>query len=436
MPMNITAAMDRIIACLDEGKLGLANAIARGLKGEDQANALALIEGSSPAAAPQAAAPRTPPPLPAAPQPFRSGASVVEELDDALELALRSSVHGNVHPMDISDFIVENFEQLLGDEATYGEVTATFAPYLSKPFAKFADRSHDEARKASIGSSLAFLVRQGKLERLSKKTFRLPVEPVTFDASLPKGIYTVEFEDGQHRTYRVRRLPSNAKVDAGRMVLELLTGPHNESDYNRIGLADPLTLDRPNARHEEACRVLSDAANAEEAGMLFAMRESSCRRCGRTLTVPASKCQGLGPVCAKKVWSAPTTGDTMSDNRRFIIQPLDEPLRVEDGRILSDGVVGRIGPNNAFLRTYAAYTGATHDDLKLGEGCRAEFSLSGQTGVYTVVPAGRDPAEFFPVRLAEIPEMTWHGPHPARLPPGGETWAEDERGLFEVHRVQ
>lgn len=74
----------------------------------------------------------------------------------------------------------------------------------------------------------------------------------------------------------------------------------------------------------------------------------------------------------------------MSDNRRFIIQPLDEPLRVEDGRILSDGVVGRIGPNNAFLRTYAAYTGATHDDLKLGEGCRAEFSLSGQTGVYTV----------------------------------------------------
>lgn len=56
--------------------------------------------------------------------------------------------------------------------------------------------------------------------------------------------------------------------------------------------------------------------------------------------------------------------------------------------------------------------------------------------LYTVVPAGRDPAEFFPVRLAEIPEMTWHGPHPARLPPGGETWAEDERGLFEVHRVQ
>jgi hypothetical protein len=75
---------------------------------------------------------------------------------------------------------------------------------------------------------------------------------------------------------------------------------------------------------------------------------------------------------------------TDTNNRRIIIQPADEPLQVEDGRILSDGVVGRIGSNNAFLRTHAKYTGATHDDLKLGEGCRAEFSLAGRTDTYTV----------------------------------------------------
>lgn len=292
MTTNTSAAFDRIVLALDEGKEGLARSIARGLRGEAREKALGLIEGSSRVVGVE---PRVAPALDTAPVPFRSE-------DDQLTTTLKSSVYGNVHPMDISNFIIENFEQLLGGvKAGYGAVADAFAPYLSKPFKKFAGRPREDALRASIGSALYGLVKEGRLEEPTRWNYRLPINPVPFEASVPKGLYTIEFEDGEHRTYRVRKLPSNAKMDAGRMVLELLTGPHNESDYIRVGLADPLTLDRPNARHEHACKVLSDAANAESAGMLFALRESACRRCGRTLTVPASKCQGLGPECAKKV---------------------------------------------------------------------------------------------------------------------------------------
>lgn len=57
--------------------------------------------------------------------------------------------------------------------------------------------------------------------------------------------------------------------------------------------------------------------------------------------------------------------------------------------------------------------------------------------LYVVAPAGRDPSEFNPVPLSNLPSgWTYHGPHPAKLKPGGDpTWAEDERGLFEIHCV-
>lgn len=67
--------------------------------------------------------------------------------------------------------------------------------------------------------------------------------------------------------------------------------------------------------------------------------------------------------------------------------PRDGSLALQDdGTIISDGLIGRIGPDNIYLTAYAKYpTGKSYRDLDVGEGIAGVvFSLSGSRGVYTV----------------------------------------------------
>jgi hypothetical protein len=62
------------------------------------------------------------------------------------------------------------------------------------------------------------------------------------------------------------------------------------------------------------------------------------------------------------------------------------PRRDEDGALVSDGIVGRIGPDNVYLSGYAAYPADTRPlDLDVG-GCipGVGYSLSGSRGTYDV----------------------------------------------------
>lgn len=70
------------------------------------------------------------------------------------------------------------------------------------------------------------------------------------------------------------------------------------------------------------------------------------------------------------------------DVRRFIIwDPRDGHHRPD-----SNGIIGRVGIDNAYLRAYAAWIdGKTAEDLKVGESTLAKFSLSGTHGTYLVV---------------------------------------------------
>ena len=74
------------------------------------------------------------------------------------------------------------------------------------------------------------------------------------------------------------------------------------------------------------------------------------------------------------------------------------PRRDEEGRITSDGLLGRLGPSNCYLKTYAAnlrrdsltaeggYKTATLEDLEINghEPVIADFSLSGERGTYEI----------------------------------------------------
>lgn len=59
----------------------------------------------------------------------------------------------------------------------------------------------------------------------------------------------------------------------------------------------------------------------------------------------------------------------------------------ETGEITSDGAVGRITAENAFLAVYASYPDARRPvDLEVGESIpRVTYSLSGGFGMYDVI---------------------------------------------------
>lgn len=61
-----------------------------------------------------------------------------------------------------------------------------------------------------------------------------------------------------------------------------------------------------------------------------------------------------------------------------------EPRRDEDGAFLTDGLIGRIGPDNVYLTAYAKVLRTPIAELHVGGVTEAEFSLSGSKGTYRI----------------------------------------------------
>lgn len=74
---------------------------------------------------------------------------------------------------------------------------------------------------------------------------------------------------------------------------------------------------------------------------------------------------------------------------KFIIHDERDMLQRDDnGTIISDGITGRIGADNAFLSIYAALPDNAPDlrSLDVGASIRGvSFSMSGGRGVYSVL---------------------------------------------------
>lgn len=62
------------------------------------------------------------------------------------------------------------------------------------------------------------------------------------------------------------------------------------------------------------------------------------------------------------------------------------PTLDENRDIISDGLLGRIGPDNVYLTTYASYPDEVRPaDLEVGSCIQnVRFSLSGETGSYDI----------------------------------------------------
>jgi hypothetical protein len=62
-----------------------------------------------------------------------------------------------------------------------------------------------------------------------------------------------------------------------------------------------------------------------------------------------------------------------------------EPQRNEQGEFLSAGLIGVVGPDNAYISIYANYDDDTSaKELKVGQFAVARFNLSGSSGIYRV----------------------------------------------------
>lgn len=74
--------------------------------------------------------------------------------------------------------------------------------------------------------------------------------------------------------------------------------------------------------------------------------------------------------------------------KRFIIwDPRDGQLRRDEtGELISDGLIGRVGPENVYLTTYGEFPDERRPiDLAIGECIRdVKYSLSGSRGTYDI----------------------------------------------------
>lgn len=118
------------------------------------------------------------------------------------------------------------------------------------------------------------------------------------------GIYTLVKDEG-HQTIRIRVQDKDAAFKPGVQIVGYLVGPDNEKDYQSVGEITKAGSFKIWARHASKTDLVADVnailtdtqAKIDREEILLAAK---CFRCHRTLTVPTSVHDGLGPECAKK----------------------------------------------------------------------------------------------------------------------------------------
>lgn len=192
--------------------------------------------------------------------------------------------------------------------ATVEEVKACYG-VLPPPRAEDA-LSFDQVEAAGLDGTLRT---NAFGQRLRSDAPELPGDRVTTLHFVEDGFYTIVFDEATDDRITLRVYPhwEKEKADRGEKVVAYLRGADNTKDYTQFAFLTPhgargmwsiWSRFRNTAGHvrlEQALEVLHRDPDA--AGLEYAIRSGNCYRCGRLLTVPASICRGLGPVCADKV---------------------------------------------------------------------------------------------------------------------------------------
>lgn len=134
----------------------------------------------------------------------------------------------------------------------------------------------------------------------TEEALTIPTEQ--FRLSKHNGMLTISNPaTGQHRTFRIRTQPADAKFCPGSRIISLLTGPDRSSDWKGFAFV----RDDGGIAVWKSCQ---DKVYGTYANMIFDpaafiakgaeyMIEGTCRRCNRPLTHPESIATGLGPIC-------------------------------------------------------------------------------------------------------------------------------------------
>lgn len=138
-----------------------------------------------------------------------------------------------------------------------------------------------------------------RIERATETRDRLRAATGTTPTIPVPGKYTVPVADG-HRTFRVEVMAADAKFAAGKTVISFLSGADNESSYTGFAFIDEQGTLRVWKKFSTAATLIA-AAQTLLSAPEKALVSQNCRRCNRTLTVPASLHNGLGPECARRV---------------------------------------------------------------------------------------------------------------------------------------
>jgi hypothetical protein len=129
----------------------------------------------------------------------------------------------------------------------------------------------------------------------------------------PQGTYTVVFDDGQRRTIRIQtvtRAPMAGKKDfRGWTFAKYLFGPDNETSYKMFAyvLPEGKGFKIKSGFHDDGLIVralkmicVGTEEVRQQMGVTYALESGNCYVCGRTLTVPESITDGIGPECKKR----------------------------------------------------------------------------------------------------------------------------------------
>jgi hypothetical protein len=134
------------------------------------------------------------------------------------------------------------------------------------------------------------------------------VEGSGWDGEILDGIYTVEFENGDYRTLKVKTQDADANFKPGAKLISYLDGPDNWRNYRGFGEVLKGNQLWVWEKHRGATMIVKAAlallAGPEamiDGAKAYGRKSKRCGICGKPLTTPESLDLGIGPICAARM---------------------------------------------------------------------------------------------------------------------------------------